>query len=353
METIDRSAASTGMVGEGKWQIRHYREGDIPALARLVSAAEAVDHFGTRSVTEEELTANYNQPMSDPPKQVLVAEGQSTGGVEPGVPHGVARIIWIDDPNADERIYQFGIVVHPAVRNRGLEFVLAAGLLRIARRHEAEPGVEQRKSVKLLTGFRTEDVLMQAVCEQMGLHAVRYGWTMERSLDEPLPELRQVEGVTIRAYRRPEDNAASLDAYGRSFIDHFEYHEMPAEFWNYRMDMPNSRPDLSWVGEVDTSPGELAGFCLVEVNEGDNERRGVSEGWIALLGTVRGWRGKGLGKSLLLHGMRSLKEASIRTALLGVDSESLTGANRLYESVGFAVRHTEVMYAAQLSETTM
>lgn len=353
METIDRSAASTGMVGEGKWQIRHYREGDIPALARLVSAAEAVDQFGTRSVTEEELTANYNQPMSDPPKQVLVAEGEAIGGVEPGVPHGVARIVWIDDPNADERIYQFGIVVHPAVRDRGLEFVLAAELLKIARRHEAEPGVEPRKSVKLLTGFRTEDVLMQAVCEQMGLHAVRYGWTMERSLNEPLPEPRQVEGVTIRTYRRPEDNAASLDAYGRSFIDHFEYHEMPAEFWNYRMDMPNSRPDLSWVAEVDAGPGELAGFCLVDVNEGDNERRGVSEGWIALLGTVRGWRGKGLGKSLLVHGMRSLKEAGLDTVLLGVDSESLTGANRLYESVGFTVRHTEVMYAAQLSETTM
>jgi mycothiol synthase len=119
------------------------------------------------------------------------------------------------------------------------------------------------------------------------------------------------------------------------------------------MDMPASRPDLSWVAEVGGSPGELAGFCLVDVNEGDNERRGVSEGWISLLGTVRGWRGKGLGKSLLLHGMRSLKEAGIRTALLGVDSESLTGANRLYESVGFTVRSQEVMYTGRLSETEL
>jgi mycothiol synthase len=354
METIDtQPSPGTGDVADAPpWRIRFYREGDIPALVQLVSAAEEVDRFG-RSTTEEELAANYNQPMSDPPRQVLLAEGPPTEGIGQGVPYGVARIVWIDDPNAGERIYQFGIVIHPASRSRGLEYVLASKLLDIARAHESEPGVEPRKSSRLLTGLRTEDTIMQAVCERMGLRAVRYGWTMERPLDEPLPEPRQVEGVTIRTYRRPDDNAAALDAYRRSFIDHFEFHDIPDETWNYRMDMPNSRPDLSWVAEVDGSPGEFVGFCIVDVNQGDNERRGVSEGWIELLGTVRGWRGKGLGKSLLLHGMRSLKEVGIRTALLGVDSESLTGANRLYESVGFTVRHTEVMYTGHLSETKM
>ena len=349
METIDSQATVASAASTGAWQIRHYREGDIPAVARLMSAAEEVDHFG-RSATEEEITASYNQPMSDAPRQILVAEGPPVDGVEAGTPLGVARVIWIDDPNTDERIYQFALVTHPAARGRGLEQALASGLLDIAREHESEPGVEPRKSVRMLSLIRLEDALTRAVYEQMGLTAVRYGWTMERSLEEPLPEPRQVEGVTIRTYLRPEDNTGSLAAYRQSFIDHFEFHDLPDEFWDYRMDMPASRPDLSWVAEVDGSPGELAGFCLVDVNEGDNGRRGVSEGWIALLGTVRSWRGKGLGKSLLLHGMRSLKEAGIRTALLGVDSESLTGANRLYESVGFNVRSQEVMYTGQLSE---
>jgi mycothiol synthase len=347
---MDRQTASGSGTSAGQWQIRPYRGGDIPELARLMSAAEEADHFG-RSVTEEEITASYNQPMSDPPRQILVAEGPPVDGVEAGAPLGVARVIWIDDPNTDERIYQFAMVTHPAARGRGLEQALASGLLNIAREHESEPGVEPRKSVRMLSLIRSEDALTRAVYEQMGLRAVRYGWTMERPLDEPLPEPPQVGGVTIRTYRRPEDNTGSLEAYRQSFIDHFEFHDLPDEFWNYRMDMPASRPDLSWVAEVGDSPGELAGFCLVDVNEGDNERRGVSEGWISLLGTVRGWRGKGLGKSLLLHGMRSLKQAGIRTALLGVDSESLTGANRLYESVGFTVRHQEVMYTGQMSET--
>jgi ribosomal protein S18 acetylase RimI-like enzyme len=38
------------------------------------------------------------------------------------------------------------------------------------------------------------------------------------------------------------------------------------------------------------------------------------------------------------------------TALLGVDSTSLTGANRLYESVGFRIRNREFGYAAPLDE---
>ena len=98
MGTINKEAASTSTASAPEWSIRFYREGDIPGLVRLLRAAEDVDHFGTRSTTEEALAANYNQPMSEPPKQVLVAEGPSTEGV----PHGVARVMWIDEPGADD-----------------------------------------------------------------------------------------------------------------------------------------------------------------------------------------------------------------------------------------------------------
>ena len=125
---------------------------------------------------------------------------------------------------------------------------------------------------------------------------------------------------------------------------------MPQEIWDYIFSMPDVRPNLSWLAEVEDEPGTIAGFCICEIKDEDNKRTGRSEGWIELLGTIRGWRGKGLGRSLLLRGLHSLKEAGIQTALLGVDSESPTGATRLYESVGFTIREHESFYKCQLSE---
>jgi mycothiol synthase len=348
---IQAQIGETHDTGAPAWTFRMYREGDLPAIVALYNAADAVDNLGA-ATTEEELASSFNQPMSDPPRQVVLAEGQAEG-VAAGVPLAMGRIVWMDDPGTNQRLYQTNFHVHPAVRGSGIEQRLAGQLLDIARANEADPDTAPRSEVSLLAGTREENTLKREVFEQMGMKPIRYGWTMERPLDEDLPESVQVEGVTIRNYRHPEDNLGTRDAFNRSFIDHFEFHELPQEFWDYRIGQAGVRHDLSWVAEVDGEPGNIAGFCIEEILEQDNARTGKKGGWIALLGTVRGWRGKGLGKSLLLHGMRSLKEAGMDTVLLGVDSESPTGANRLYESVGFTVRYKEIAYKCLLSEAKL
>jgi ribosomal protein S18 acetylase RimI-like enzyme len=46
-------------------------------------------------------------------------------------------------------------------------------------------------------------------------------------------------------------------------------------------------------------------------------------------------RKQGLGWALLLTGMQALQDEGMRRAMLGVDTENLTGALRLYEGAGF------------------
>jgi mycothiol synthase len=331
------------------WTFRSYREGDIPGIVALINAAYAVDRPG-HTWSDEELALSFGQPFSDPPKQVIVVEGPAVEGVPEGAFAGYGRIMNYHDKASDERIYQMGLKVHPSARGKDLEKALAGRLLEIARANEAQPEIEPAGKVSLIAAIREEDVPVRALYNEMGLREVRQGWIMTRSLNDPIAEPARVEGVTMRNYRRPEDNIAALYAYNSSFIDHFEFHAFPQEVWDYHMSTPEVRVDLSWLAEVDAEPGTLAGFCICEIKSEANERSGLKEGWIALLGTVRGWRGKGLGRSLLLHGLRSLKEAGMDTALLGVDSESLTGANRLYESVGFTVRDHEVMFKSPLSD---
>jgi ribosomal protein S18 acetylase RimI-like enzyme len=53
------------------------------------------------------------------------------------------------------------------------------------------------------------------------------------------------------------------------------------------------------------------------------------------LGVRRAYRKQGLGRALLLTGMKALQDEGMQWAMLSVDAESLTGAARLYEGVGF------------------
>jgi ribosomal protein S18 acetylase RimI-like enzyme len=214
--------------------------------------------------------------------------------------------------------------VHPALEGQGLERIIAVRLLEIARRYEADSSMPDVQEVWLKAYTRDEVTPIIAMWEDLGLRAVRQYWIMERDLSEPIAPAKTVEGVLLRNYRRPEDNSAAK--------------------------ADNVRPDLSWLAEVGDGSGNIAGVCINAIWDEENKLRGVQEGWIELLGTTREWRGKGLGRALLLSGLHSLKSAGMDTALLGVDSESLTGANRLYESVGFSIRSREVQQECLLNE---
>ncbi|HET8846927.1 MAG TPA: GNAT family N-acetyltransferase, partial [Ktedonobacteraceae bacterium] len=55
------------------------------------------------------------------------------------------------------------------------------------------------------------------------------------------------------------------------------------------------------------------------------------------LGVRRPWRRKGLGLALLHHAFGELYRRGISKVVLGVDSENLTGATRLYERAGMRI----------------
>ena len=350
LETTNSPGAPTDPSDESlDWTVRLYRDGDIPAIVALINAADEVDKRG-KATTEEDLSRNYASPLSDPPTQVILVDGPDVQGVPAGMPFGYGRIVSMDDEENDERLYQFNLVVHPAVRERGLESVILARLISMAREREAQPATQLRGQVSILSMTSSENTTLAALYAEAGIPAVRHGWTMERSLHDPIDDPQPIPGITFRNYRRPDDNEASLTAFNNSFIDHFEHHAPPQEFWNYRKETPEVRTDLSWLAEIDSEPGTFAGFCICEINDADNRNKDQKEGWIALLGTVRGWRGMGLGRSLLIRGLHSLKSAGMDTAVLGVDSQSLTGANRLYTSVGFKVRSHDTMYKSALKD---
>jgi ribosomal protein S18 acetylase RimI-like enzyme len=124
-----------------------------------------------------------------------------------------------------------------------------------------------------------------------------------------------------------------IDLFNLSFIDHWNFHPVTVEARRHMLQHPNYLPERDLVALA--PDGTFAAFCFCDINTADNERNARNDGWIATLGTRRGYRKIGLGRAMLLAGMHRLKADGVAIAKLGVDAENPTGALGLYESVGF------------------
>src|SRR5690606_41795947 len=93
---------------------------------------------------------------------------------------------------------------------------------------------------------------------------------------------------------------------------------------------PDFDPPFFWGAFTDE---RLVAICHCQPSyEGDSET-----GWVCDLGVVRGQRGLGLGRALLLHAFGEFRRRGKKLVRLHVDAENPTGAVRLYESVGMEV----------------
>ena len=86
---------------------------------------------------------------------------------------------------------------------------------------------------------------------------------------------------------------------------------------------------------------QIAGISLCE------HQHGIGD-YVGSLGVRRPWRKQGLGQALLLHSFGEFYHRGIKKVSLNVDGESLTGATRLYESVGMHVVRQQYRYEKEM-----
>ena len=169
---------------------------------------------------------------------------------------------------------------------------------------------------------------LEQIVAARGYRLVRSSYTMEVELIDTPRRPAAPDGLTLRAYRGDEDSEAVRLALNEAFADDWHHHDIsPSNFTEFYLKQRNFDPSL-WLLAWDDA--ELAGFVLAT-----SERVGDPElGWVGTLGVRQRWRRRGLGEALLRAAFAELHARGRRRVGLGVDTENVAGALRLYERVG-------------------
>jgi len=196
------------------------------------------------------------------------------------------------------------------------------------------------RTVRIHAGAVSDNELLANELRRRGYELVRHFFTMEIDLTDEPDDPAWPEGIAVRTYR-PGDERALYDADMEAFEDHWDFFTVPFEDWcEYFIESSEFDPELIYLAEDD---GELAGFALCRGEVRPNT------GHVHVLGVRRPWRRQGLGAALLLHSFRELRRRGRGKADLGVDTENLTGAVRLYERVGMSPVKRFDSYRRELS----
>ena len=218
----------------------------------------------------------------------------------------------------------------PDAWGRGIGALLVQTLEDEGRRR----GGSRAQTATLVADTRAQDLL-----RTRGYDEIRRFWQMRIDLTEaPLPA-RWPSEVSATTFD-PADGAAFHAALDAAFADH----------WNH---VPESFAEFSL--QYLEHDGFDPGLCTV-VRAGDEivagtvcmpERLGV--GWVSRLFTAREWRGRGIGAALLADAFGRFWRAGRKSVGLGVDAQSNTGAERLYERAGMYVHFDAVVFERSLA----
>ncbi len=220
--------------------------------------------------------------------------------------------------------------VHPDAFGRGVGTLLVVEL----ERELAARGVGRVQSATLSADARAYELLLG-----LGYEEVRRFWQMRFTLEREPAVPTWPEGADVTAFE-PADAEAFHEAYEDAFADHWQHDGRSFDEWQKEhIGRDDFSPGLWTVVRAD---GEIVGgtICLPE-------RNGVA--WVSRLFTRRDWRRRGLGEALLHDAFGKFWDAGKRSVGLGVDAQSDTGAQRLYERVGMHVHWGAVVFEKDLA----
>jgi mycothiol synthase len=222
------------------------------------------------------------------------------------------------NPASDGSARSHGFV-HPDHRGRGIGSSLVGWAVDSAR----QLGIRE-----LFTHSNDEDAV--PVFEQAGFTYARTFIRMMNRDPNGTAKPEWPEGVRLAPLEGDALVDAMVAALDGSFIDHWNFRPTDRDEIVHELEHEGEDPSL-WL--VAFGDGQVAGCNVCRLKAGPDD---IVRGWIGPLGTTRPFRGIGLGRALLRHGVHELAARGAVEVGLGVDAENPSKAVGLYERNGFA-----------------
>ncbi len=183
--------------------------------------------------------------------------------------------------------------------------------------------------------------------EHEGYHPVRYGWEMVRPTLDDLPDFPLPEGLEVRPVL-PEHYRAIWDAATEAFRDHWGFAQPSEEDYQaWLKDKTIFQPHL-WQIAWEVATNQVVGQVRTFIDHAQNEKYSRKRGFTEFISVRRPWRRRGLARALIARSLKAQKQQGMTESALGVDSENISGATRVYEDCGFRVAKRSTVYRKPL-----
>jgi mycothiol synthase len=270
--------------------------------------------YGAPDYTEEDVLSEWGAPRFALERDAWVVTG-------PAGRLSAYADLWDKDPG---REFTASMLVHPQDWGTGVGERLLTVVEARTRGKLSETGSATARLASIVPSVNRAK---QALFRTAGYRNTRTYYRMDIDLTGRDPRPTPPEGIEIRVFRHGLDDRATHAAIEESFADHFRHVEEPHEEWMaVRTRDPRFTPDLWFVAwDGDEAAGAVLGYDMGDIC------------WIRELGVRPRWRGRGLGRALLLHSFAVFQARGRMKICLGVDSQNAYDATGLYERAGMIV----------------
>jgi len=301
--------------------LRPARWDDVEAVAKLIYDVCEADGDVTVAATSEDMENTWKTEGFNLDRDAFVVEAQD------------GRLVGYEEffhPKNQYHDLDADGYVHPKFKGQGIGTTLLRAV-EVRAREEMQLAAPDLR-VFIRSTIDNKDQLGHEVMKAEGYFSVRYHWRMEIKLQEAPAAVTFPNGIELRPFVKDEHAVAVWEADNEAFRDHWGYvpgTEVRYQAWLKQQDFDPALYKVAWYG--DQVAGAVQNFVNKQENEEYNRKRGYTEG----IFVRRPWRKRGLARSLIVQSMKMFKEMGMTETALGVDTENLSGALRVYESCGY------------------
>jgi len=304
-------------------RLRAPQMADLEAVVQMLRDWEKHHQNGASNITLDD--------MRDDWEKMDLAENALLLTAEDGTP-----IAYADYLRKNDTLFEGFAMAALGYEGQGIEETLLE-LFEARAAEAAKAGGLHEFTFAVHAGWNTE--LEKERYPRLGFRTVMYWIRMGIDMTEAPPTPHWPAGIVLKPFEPETDTRLLFDARHEVFKDQKDGATMAGyEQFVSKVQSQGFRKDLWWLALHD---GEVAGFLMCDISFGT--------GYVSTIGVVPDWRGRRLGKALLLHAFGEFYARGERTVRLTVDAENPNDATGFYEHCGMKQLRQYVRFEKKLT----